>query len=534
MTEKNALLSVYDKTGIEDLARALTELGWNLYSSGGTAKAISAAGIPVTDIADLTGFPAILEHRVVTLHPKVHGGILAIPDNEEHQADMEQYGIQPFGLVVANLYPFSETVASGASFQDCIEKIDVGGPTMVRAAAKNHSYVGIVTNPGQYQQVLDELRDGGELSAETRLELAKQAFAHTAAYDLAVAEWLSEGEYKGILGQKVADCDYGENRWQSPAALYRLVGNDDPLAVHRYKVVAGRSPSYINWTDVDRLSQTVTHLIAEHDVNFGSQPYIAVAVKHGNPCGASSADTPEEALKLMLTGDTRAVFGAVVMVNFPITGELSELLLRHATEVRRLLDGICAPSFDDVALGSLGRRDGKFFLAVNPRLAELTVDSLDQSELVRPVRGGFLVQPNYTSVINLDEAIVQGALTEMQKQDIATGIAICATSNSNTVTAVKEGQLVANGVGQQDRVGCCELLVQKAANNGHDLDGASMVSDSFFPFPDGPLTLIEAGAGAIFSTTGSNRDADTQELCEQHGVTLVQQPDAEARMFSRH
>lgn len=534
MTTKNALLSVYDKTGTIELARALIELGWTLYSSGGTADALAAAGISVTYVEELTGYPSMLGGRVKTLHPMVHGGILADLSDPEQVAEVEQYQLHPFGLVVTNLYPFSATVASGASYAECIEKIDVGGPTMVRAAAKNHAHVGVVTDPADYDKVLEELRTNGELSAETRLELAKRAFAHTAAYDLAVVEWLSDGEYVGVLGQKVQDCDYGENRWQSPAALYRLVGNEDPLAVHQFQLVAGRPPSYINWTDVDRQLQTVTHLVAEHEINFGDHPYVAVAVKHGNPCGASAADTPEEALKLMLTGDTRAVYGAVLMVNFPITGELVEILQRYASKGKRLLDGLCAPAFDAVALATPLRQDGKFFLATNPLLAELTAGSLDQDKLIRMVRGGFLVQPNYTNVIDLKEAEVNGEVTEQKRRDTATGIAICATSNSNTVTGVKGGQLVANGVGQQDRVGCCELLVHKAAQNGHDLHGAVMVSDSFFPFPDGPEILINAGAAAIFSTTGSNRDSETQKLCQERGVTLIQMPDADTRMFSRH
>lgn len=528
MTTKNALLSVYDKTGVVEFAQELIGLGWKIYSSGGTAKAIAAADLPVTDVAELTGVPAILGHRVVTLHPRVHGGILGIPDNPEHQRDMAEYDIEPFGLVVVNLYPF----ASNPS----IDLIDVGGPAMVRGAAKNHSHVGVVTDPNDYWGVLTELEQCGSLSDKTRRQLAIKAFAHTAEYDQCIVEWLSNGEYTGWLGQKVRDCGYGENRWQSPAALYRQVGTTDPLAIDKFEIVAGQNPGFVNLTDVDRLLQTVTHLVAEHEINLDEAPYVAVAVKHGNACGAATADTPEQALKLMLMGDPKAVFGAVVMTNFAITGELADLLLHYKTSVRRLLDGICAPSFDKAALQGLGRRDGKYFLAVNPALAELTAESLDTRLLVRPVRGGFLTEPNYANVKPGDDVIIwgDGDLPVRQARDLATGIAICATSNSNTITLVKDGQLIGNGVGQQDRVGAAKLALERAWQAGHDTRGATAVSDSFFPFTDGPQVLIDGGITTIFSTTGSKRDGEVQQLCIDNGVTLVQVSDAEGRMFYRH
>jgi len=534
MNSNNALLSVFDKTGIVEFARALYELGWKLFSSGGTAKVIAEAGIPVTDVAELTGYPSILDHRVVTLHPKVHGGILARPDLESHQADMREHDLSPFGLVVVNLYPFSDTVKSGASFNECIEKIDVGGPTMVRAAAKNHAHVGVVTDPDQYPQVLDELRENNELSSSTRKELAVEAFAHTAAYDLAVVEWLSEGGYKGKLGKKVRELGYGENRWQSPASLYQWVGNNDPLALHRFTLVEGQNPGFVNMTDVDRELQTATHILAYFEHNFDKKPYVAIAVKHGNPCGAAVGNTPEEALKLMLTGDKRAVFGAVVLVNFPITGELAELLLHHESDIRRLLDGICAPDFDEVARTTLGRKDGKYFLASNPALADMGKDSLESEPLIRPVRGGFLEEPNYTNVPDVKKFDVRGKLSEQELRDLITAMGICATSNSNTITLVKNGQLIGNGVGQQDRVGAAELAVKRALDAGHSTEMAVAVSDSFFPYPDGPAVLMDAGIDVIYSTTGSKKDAEVQQTCTKQGVTLVQQPDADARMFYRH
>lgn len=528
MTDKRAFISVYDKTGVEDLARELTDLGFEIVSSGGTAKKIADAGIPVISTADLTGYPDILGHRVVTLHPMVHGGILGDRDNSEHVQEMERYGIKPFGIVVVNFYPFEK--------EPSIEQIDIGGPALVRAAAKNFAHVGVVTDPVDYPMVVTELREAGNLSELTREELAIKAFAYVTIYDMAILAWMSDGEYKGFLGGWEQACGYGENRNQSPAILYSLVGNSDPLAVAGFTVVAGQNPGYINLTDVDRLLYTVTHLVAGHKKSpDGWYPYIAVAVKHGNACGVGIGESPKEALELMLTGDPQAIFGGVVMTNFQITGELAQALLHYKSEQhRRLLSGICAPSFDDEALKTLGRKDGKYFLATNPALSEVDSRLIDRREHVRFVRGGFLTEPNY-KVLKLSGAEVQGvSLTKQQWRDLVTGIAICGTSNSNTITLVKNGQLIGNGVGQQDRVGAAELAVKKALDAGHDIEGAVAVSDSYFPFADGPRVLIDAGVRVIFSTTGSLRDSDTQRLCQQTSVTLVQLPDEHARMFFGH
>jgi len=528
MAAKNALISVFDKTNVAELAKQLSDLGWNIFSSGGTAKAIAKADVKVTDVADMTGLPAILGHRVVTLHPKVHGGILAIPDDKEHQKDMSEYDIHPFGLVVGNLYPFND--------EPSVEMIDIGGPAMVRAAAKNHAYVGVLTNPSEYPKIIKELKANGTLSDDTRKSLAIEAFAHTANYDLSVVEWLSDGRYTGSLGQKVQDCDYGENRWQSPAALYSEVDSSDMLNVPKFKTIKGRSPSFINWTDVDRLLLTLTQAIAIRRLNgLDQKVYIAVAVKHGNPCGAAVASTPEDALKNMLEGNPRAVFGAVMMTNFKLDKDHAELLMHHGMppKQRRLLDGICAPQFSAGAVEILGRKDGKYFLATNPELAKLDKGSIDENAMIRPVRGGFLSQPAYrpTAVLDKDQ---KSSLSDQQLDDILLGIAVCATSNSNTVTLVKNGMIIGNGVGQQDRVGCCELAIKLATDNGHDIQGSTAVSDSFFPFPDGPELLINSGVSTIFATSGSKKDGDTQQLCQDRNVTLVQIPDAVARMFFRH
>ncbi len=529
MTKRRALLSVYYKTGIAELAERLVKLDFELVASGRTAQRLREAGLEVVSTEELTGYPAILGHRVVTLHPKVHGAILGRPGEPSDRDEMLQHGITPFDLVVVNLYPFQAAVASDATDDECIEQIDVGGPTMVRGAAKNHKYVGIVVDPDDYDRVVNELEDQGSLSNETRKELAVKAFAHTAAYDQAILEWLSGGQYKGLLGSKVQDCAYGENRWQSPAALYKTLGNTDPLAVPRFRVVDGREPSFVNWTDVDRLLQTVSHLVAVHDPLS-----VAVAVKHGNACGVGVAVSRQEALQKMADGDSQAIFGSIVMVNFTVTEAIAQIMAHYNTQGRRLLNGVCAPAIEEAAYPFLRRQDGQYFLAVNPELID-PADALDRAALFRDVRGGFLAEPNYTHVLDLSQADIIGPPpTDQQQQDLLTAWAVCATSNSNTTTLVADNMLLGNGAGQQDRVGTCKLAIQKARENGHNLQGAVAVTDSFFPFADGPRLLIEAGVKVIFSTTGSNRDAETQELCSAAGITLVQLPDAEARGFYGH
>ncbi len=538
MTEKVAFLSVYDKTGIVEFARALRCLGWKLISSGGTAEKIAGAGIPVTDVAELTGVPAILGHRVVTLHPKVHGGILARPTDKSHQADMREHGIQPISLVVGGLYPFSQTVASGGSYEQCIEKIDIGGPTLLRGAAKNNEFVGVVTDPADYELVLKELEKHGTLTAKTRKALAVRAFAHTARYDLDIANWMSEGEYLGFLGELVGPCKYGENPYMSPASLYKT-DDVDPLALHRFTVVEGDERSFVNLTDTDSLLQILTHIAAGFVVNFGYDvvPNIAVAVKHGNACGAAIGNDPVDVIKRMVAGDKRAIFGAGIMTNFPITREVAEALVERDADdpMKALYDGVAAPSFDDDAPEVLKRFQGKCRMMANAALVALSLDSLDVTPRIRPVRGGFLVQPNYTFVLDLAQSAVHGnPLSLRQMEDLVLAWAVGCVSNSNTITLVRDGMLIGNGVGQQDRVGAAELAVKRALDAGHDIKGAVAWSDSFFPAPDGPKVLGKAGVSAIFASSGSKMDSKTVYECGKRKVTLLMQPDALVRGFAKH
>ncbi len=330
------------------------------------------------------------------------------------------------------------------------------------------------------------------------------------------------------------ECAYGENAWQAPARL--IHDGEDPLAIGRFDQLAGSAPSYNNIAELDRQLQTVTHIAAAFDVAGGPVPAIAIGTKHGNCCGAGVAEAPSTATERMLTGDTRAIFGGCVMVNFGIDEAVANVLLSHASEGRRLLDTVAAPDFSDAAIDLLARKQGKCRILANPALANLTRDSLDTSPRRRPVRGGVLEQPNYTFVLDLadPELWCHGELSQSQRRDLLLAWAVGSTSNSNTVTLVRGGQLLGNGVGQQDRVGGCALAIMRARDAGHDVGASVAYSDSFFPFPDAPQALIDAGVSAIFSTSGSVRDDIVRQTMIDAGVVVRQLPDRSARGFFGH
>jgi phosphoribosylaminoimidazolecarboxamide formyltransferase/IMP cyclohydrolase len=332
-----------------------------------------------------------------------------------------------------------------------------------------------------------------------------------------------------------SQCAYGENAWQTPA---RLVHDetDDLLALGRFELLEGSAPSYNNLVELDRQLQTLTHIAAAFDVAGRGVPAIAVGTKHGNACGAAVAGMPVEATRLMLTGDTRAIFGGCVMLSFAVDEEVADALINHASQGRRLLDTVAGASFSEQAIELLARKQGKCRVLANPALAGLGRDSIDTTPRHRQVRGGVMEQPNYTFVLDLADTAVQrsGTLTPAQERDLLLAWAVGSTSNSNTITLVRDGQLLGNGVGQQDRVGGCALALSRARDAGHDVAGAVAYSDSFFPFPDGPQTLIEAGVSAIFCTTGSVRDDVVLETMVNAGVAVAQLPDRDARGFFGH
>jgi phosphoribosylaminoimidazolecarboxamide formyltransferase/IMP cyclohydrolase len=549
-----ALLSVYDKTGIEEFARGLSDMGWQIYASGGTAKMIEAAGIAVTDVSELVGGEAILGHRVVTLSREISAGLLADKASSEDMAELAKLKLPVIDLVCVDMYPLEEAIAQpGATPEDVIQKTDIGGPTMLRSAAKGRRIV--LSHAEQRQSVLEWLKTG-KPDAEAFLDtLAARAEYEVARYVMASARYLGGTEVNGSLARISSPTKYGENPQQTPAAFYadnRVA--IDPLGLDQFEHVQGMERSYVNMTDIDRLLQTVTHIAAGFKRNFGKVPAIAVGVKHGNACGAGVAETSVEAVKKMLLGDTRAIFGGVVMVNGPIDEAVAETLMRHAMEgdKPRLLDGVIGASVTNGALELLSR--SKLRVVVNPALANLAETSLDSARRVRPVRGGALEQPNYDFILNLAADYMQhhGELTEQQKQDMILGWAVGATSNSNTITLVKNGQLIGNGVGQQDRVGAGQLALTRTTltppellENGDNLTlkisldkqkltGATAYSDSFFPFPDGPELLAKAGIRAILSSSGSVADETVIKSLTYAGVTISLVPDKIGRGFYLH
>lgn len=522
--EKNALLSVYHKTGIVEFAQELITLGWRIFSSGGTAKTLRGAGVSVIDVAELSGLSAILGHRVVTLVPQVHGGLLAA---EEHREELRQLGYPWIDLVCVDLYPLKEEARrSGATRESVIEKTDIGGPTLIRSGAKGRRIV--IVDPADRMRVIEWLKNGEKDGAEFRNTLAAKAESIIADYCLESARFHSGNTLEGVIGRRVVSCKYGENAWQTPAHLYST-GMEDPLALDKFVVVEGTPPSYNNWVDIDRLLQTATHIAEGYAINESVNTAIAVGVKHGNPCGAAAGPDRAEVVKKMVVGDPLAIFGGLVMANF----EVDEVLCKSLAG--KMLDGIIAPAFTEGAIAMLRRKGDKCRFVVNPALQGL-VGHLDRTPRFRFVRGGFLTQPNYTFVPDFGrgQIVKYGNATAKQACDMMLAWAIGSTSNSNTITLVKNEQLIGNGVGQQDRVGAANLAITRARRSGHDVAGAAAYSDSFFPFPDGPQTLIEAGVKTIFTSSGSVRDQATIDICAKHGVVLYMVPDQVGRGFFGH
>jgi phosphoribosylaminoimidazolecarboxamide formyltransferase/IMP cyclohydrolase len=503
-----ALLSVYDKTGILELAQGLSDLGWDLVSSGGTARSLQEAGLDVADVADVTGVPAILGHRVVTLHPKIHGGILADPTNGEHQADMDKYGIVPFDLVVGNLYPFGSDPSAfqhgGGTAEDVI---DIGGPAMVRAAAKNHGHVGVVVSPADYSSVLDELRASGSLSDETRRRLARAAFAHTAAYDAAVVQWFDD-EAGDLLPPTLhvaavrdpRELRYGENPHQK-AALYRSQGESPWWASAEQH--GGVALSYLNLYDAD-----AAWLLA-HDLGSasGDKPAVAI-IKHANPCGAAVADTLASAYQLAFECDSRSAFGGIVALNRPVDDETVEEMVAAAQA-----DLVIAPSYGDGVIERLQKKRR------NTRLLSAPAPTPDKRHL-RPISGGWLVQEPYRLENPPSEwqVVTERQPTEAERADAALAFRICASVKSNSIVLVKDGVAWGIGAGQQNRVEAGQIAADKA--NGRAKGGAC-ASDAFYPFPDGIEAAASAGVAVIVQPGGSVKDEETIAKANELGVAML-------------
>ncbi|MGW0709304.1 bifunctional phosphoribosylaminoimidazolecarboxamide formyltransferase/IMP cyclohydrolase [Streptomyces sp. NPDC002643] len=507
---RRALVSVYDKTGLEDLARGLHEAGVELVSTGSTAGRIAAAGVPVTKVEELTGFPECLDGRVKTLHPRVHAGILADLRLESHRRQLDELGVAPFDLVVVNLYPFEETVASGASPDECVEQIDIGGPSMVRAAAKNHPSVAVVTSPAQYADVLVALKDGGfDLAARKRL--AAEAFRHTAEYDVAVAGWFA-GEYVGggeefpgfigVTYQRKQVLRYGENPHQ-PAALYVL--NSGSAAgggcggLAEAEQLHGKEMSYNNYTDTDAARR------AAYD---HTEPAVAI-IKHANPCGIAIGADVAEAHRKAHACDPLSAFGGVIAVNRPVSKEMAEQVAEIFTEV------IVAPDYEEGALEALTKKKNIRVLRC-PEAPEASAE-------FKPIDGGGLAQITDVFQAEGDDpanwTLATGdALDADELQQLAFAWRACRAVKSNAILLAKDGASVGVGMGQVNRVDSCKLAVERAGEER--ARGSYCASDAFFPFPDNIDVLGAAGIKAIVQPGGSVRDELVVEAARKAGITM--------------
>ncbi len=485
-----ALISVYDKTGLTNLARGLVDLGWEIVSSGGTATALSDEGIPVTPVEELTASPEMLGGRVKTLHPRIHGGILADRDKPEHSADLEGQGIEPIDLVVCNLYPFRS--------KPSLEMIDVGGPTMVRAAAKNHAHVGVVVDPGDYGQVLDELRADGALSAETKRRLARAAFAHTAAYDAAIVAWFDEGDVLPptihLALTRAQSVRYGENPHQQ-AARYREVGQHgwwDSMTQH-----GGKELSYLNLYDTEAAWRLV------HDLGDGPA---VVIVKHANPCGAAVADDIETAYTRAHACDPVSAFGGIVAANRPVSLAMAEALAPVFTEV------VVAPAYEAGALEALtAKKNLRVLEADPPGHQRFDLRSIDAGLLVQEPDRFISQRPDW-------RVATKARPTDDQWADLALAWRVCAWVKSNAITFVKHGQAVGIGAGQQNRVDSVRIAARKADGRAR---GGACASDAFFPFRDNIDELAAAGIGAVVQPGGSLRDEEVIAAADEHGLAMV-------------
>jgi phosphoribosylaminoimidazolecarboxamide formyltransferase / IMP cyclohydrolase len=508
-----ALISVFDKSGIVEFARELASMKIEIVSTGGTAQLLRQAGIPVRDVAELTGWPEMLGGRVKTLHPKVHGGILFRREKAEHREEVRKHEIEPIDLVVVNLYPFSTTAAkAGVTPEELIENIDIGGPSMVRSAAKNFQSVGVITDPGDYEAIAEELRERGELRLDTRLALARKAFARTARYDGEIATEMERLAANGNvkIGQlaklperihialdRKQSMRYGENPHQA-AALYIPAGTP-ASGLAGAKQLQGKELSYNNLVDLD----AAWRLILEFQ-----QPAVAI-IKHNNPCGAAEDESLREAYIKALACDPVSAFGSVIACNRVLDGDAAE-------EVAKLfVECVVAPGYGPVALERLGAKK-------NLRLLELTSAAPDALELKR-ISGGVLVQEPDEHVLREEDLhlATERAPTSAERKALLFAWKVCKHVKSNAIVFAREGQTVGIGAGQMSRVDSVKLATMKAATAGLSLEGSVVASDAFFPFPDGVEEAGKAGAKAVIQPGGSVRDADVIAAANKLGMAMV-------------
>jgi phosphoribosylaminoimidazolecarboxamide formyltransferase / IMP cyclohydrolase len=508
---KRALLSVSDKTGLAELGAALARHGVELVSTGGTAKALREAGLEVMDISDLTGFPEMMDGRVKTLHPNVHGGLLAVRDNPEHVAAMDAHGISAIDLVVVNLYPFAATVARGAGRDEIIENIDIGGPSMVRSAAKNHASVAIVTDPADYVELAS-----GVTTLDQRRRLAAKAYAATATYDAMISQWFAFADQGQIFpdtlavtGLKRNELRYGENPHQS-AALYIPAG-PHAKGIAQATQLQGKELSYNNYNDAD----AALELLSE----FRDGPPTVVIVKHANPCGVASAETLLEAYQAALSCDTVSAFGGIIAVNRPLDAETAEAMVGIFTEV------VAAPDASEEAKAIFAKKK-------NLRLL-LTSDLPDPARgglMLKTIAGGFLVQSRDNGRVTRDalKQVTKRAPSERELADCLFAWTVAKHVKSNAIVYARDGSTAGIGAGQMNRLESARIASWKAKDAaekaGWDVArtiGSAVASDAFFPFADGLLAAVEAGATAVIQPGGSIRDDEVIAAADEAGLAMV-------------
>jgi len=513
MPMRRALISVSDKTGLAALARALHGHGIAILSTGGTARAIEEAGVPVTEVSDHTGFPEMLDGRVKTLHPAIHGGILGLRGNPEHEAAMAAHDIAPIDLVVVNLYPFESTVAKGADFATCVENIDIGGPALIRAAAKNHGAVAVLTDPEDYERLIEDLKaHDGHVSLALRRQLAAQAFARTAAYDAAISRWFADenGEtfprHLVAAGRLKQELRYGENPHQK-AAFY-VHGLARP-GVASARQVQGKELSYNNLNDTDAAFDLVSEF---------SEPAVAI-IKHANPCGVATAESIRAAYEKALLCDPVSAFGGIVAVNRALDRDAAEAITRIFTEV------VIAPDADDAARAVFAAKKNLRLL-----ITGVMPDPSTPGLTVRSVAGGMLVQTRDTGHVSEADlkVVTQRAPSPAEMADLLLAFRVCKHVKSNAIVYVKGGATVGIGAGQMSRVDSARIAARKSSDaaeaaglRGSLTQGSVVASDAFFPFADGLVAAVEAGATAVIQPGGSVRDEEVIAAANEAGLAMV-------------
>ena len=511
MKIRRALLSVSDKTGIVELGKALAEQGVELVSTGGTATALRNAGLEVRDISDLTGFPEMMDGRVKTLHPMVHGGLLAVRDNPQHVAAMEAHGIGAIDLVVVNLYPFAATVARGAVREEVIENIDIGGPSMVRSAAKNHAFVAIVTDPADYPLV-----SGGETTLEDRRRLAAKAYAHTAAYDAAIASWFAFSDLQQMFPETLPLAfarqevlRYGENPHQSAALYVPQSAGSTARGVAQAEQLQGKELSYNNYNDADAALELVSE--------FKDGPPTVVIVKHANPCGVATADTLKAAYLEALACDSVSAFGGIIAVNRPLDRETAEAMVEIFTEV------VVAPDADEGARAVFAAKKNLRLL-----LCGELPDPARPGLLLKSIAGGILVQSRDNGRLGDLKVVTKRAPTDQELADCRFAWTVAKHVKSNAIVYAKGGATAGVGAGQMNRLESARIAAWKAKDAADKAGwaqprtiGSAVASDAFFPFADGLLAAIEAGATAVIQPGGSIRDDDVIAAADEAGIAMV-------------